>query len=243
MNAPDRYERFVVPEGTKKVSYERDTKIINAATFTIEREDHTIGNILRMQLHRDENVLFAGYKLPHPLQYKILVRIHTTSQSSPMQAYNQAINDLDKELDHLKNAFEVLHLNSVLVALPLQLTISDKSAMHVIEASVRIYCSEVCLRAVQETNLLRCCIIIFYQADSLVNVGSASIKNNVYAVKGASLLNTLAMLKSLSSKTKSLRSYAFLQTSDEWISRVESIIDLNLQKCVLQNGCEWILAR
>ncbi|KAB2016003.1 hypothetical protein ES319_D08G066200v1 [Gossypium barbadense] len=96
MNAPDRYERFVVPEGTKKVSYERDTKIINAATFTIEREDHTIGNILRMQLHGDENVLFAGYKLPHPLQYKILVR-----------AYNQAINDLDKELDHLKSAFEV----------------------------------------------------------------------------------------------------------------------------------------
>ncbi|KAM1030799.1 hypothetical protein ACFX15_033953 [Malus domestica] len=106
MNAPDRYERFVVPEGTKKVSYERDTKIINAASFTIEREDHTIGNILRMQLHRDENVLFAGYKLPHPLQYKIIVRIHTSSQSSPMQAYNQAINDLDKEFDHLKNGFE-----------------------------------------------------------------------------------------------------------------------------------------
>ncbi|KAK4794131.1 hypothetical protein SAY86_012125 [Trapa natans] len=75
MNAPDRYERFVVPEGTKKVSYERDTKIINAASFTIEREDHTIGNIVRMQLHRDDNVLFAGYKLPHPLQYKIIVRV------------------------------------------------------------------------------------------------------------------------------------------------------------------------
>ncbi|CDP03451.1 unnamed protein product [Coffea canephora] len=126
MNAPDRYERFVVPEGVKKVSYERDTKIINAASFTVEREDHTIGNILRMQvpislnffehlsfqgvlflqLHRDPDVLFAGYKLPHPLQYKIIVRIHTTSQSSPMQAYNQAVNDLDKELDHLKSAFE-----------------------------------------------------------------------------------------------------------------------------------------
>ncbi|KAK9154877.1 hypothetical protein Sjap_002357 [Stephania japonica] len=106
MNAPDRYERFVVPEGTKKVSYERDTKIINAASFTIEREDHTVGNILRMQLHRDPHVLFAGYKLPHPLQYKIIVRIHTTSQSSPMQAYNQAITDLDKELNHLKDVFE-----------------------------------------------------------------------------------------------------------------------------------------
>ncbi|KAF6143225.1 hypothetical protein GIB67_039008 [Kingdonia uniflora] len=107
MNAPDRYERFVVPEGTKKVAYERDTKIINAASFTIEREDHTVGNVLRMQLHRDPNVLFAGYKLPHPLQYKIIVRIHTSSQSSPMQAYNQSINDLDKELNYLKAGFEV----------------------------------------------------------------------------------------------------------------------------------------
>ncbi|KAJ3673845.1 hypothetical protein LUZ60_005837 [Juncus effusus] len=106
MNAPDRYERFVVPEGTKKVSYERDTKIANAASFTVEREDHTIGNIVRMQLHRDPNVLFAGYKLPHPLQYKILVRIHTTGQSTPTQAYNLAINDLDNELQHLKKGFE-----------------------------------------------------------------------------------------------------------------------------------------
>ncbi|CAG7905900.1 unnamed protein product [Brassica rapa] len=114
MNAPDRYERFVVPEGTKKVSYERDTKIINAASFTIEREDHTIGNIVRMQLHRDENVLFAGYQLPHPLKYKIIVRIHTTSQSSPMQAYNQAINDLDKELDFLKSQFELVE-NQILL--------------------------------------------------------------------------------------------------------------------------------
>eukprot|EP01018_Ginkgo_biloba_P024026 Gb_18981 [translate_table: standard] len=106
MNAPDRYEKFVVPEGTKKVTYERDMKIINAATFIIEREDHTIGNIVRMQLHRDPNVLFAGYKLPHPLQYKVLLRIQTTSQSSPMQAYDLAISDLDKELSHLKSSFE-----------------------------------------------------------------------------------------------------------------------------------------
>ncbi|KAJ1687043.1 hypothetical protein LUZ63_018433 [Rhynchospora breviuscula] len=106
MNAPDRYERFVVPDGTKKISYERDTKIVNAGSFTVEREDHTIGNIVRMQLHRDPNVLFAGYKLPHPLQYKILVRVHTNSHSSPPQAYKQAIDDLDKELEYLKEAFE-----------------------------------------------------------------------------------------------------------------------------------------
>jgi DNA-directed RNA polymerase II subunit RPB11 len=33
-------------------------------------------------------------------------QIQTTSQSSPMQAYNLAITDLTKELDHLKAAFE-----------------------------------------------------------------------------------------------------------------------------------------
>nr|PNR41107.1 hypothetical protein PHYPA_018510 [Physcomitrium patens] len=106
MNAPDRYERFVVPEGMKKVAYERDMKVMNAATFTLQREDHTIGNILRMQLHRDPSVLFAGYKLPHPLQYRVVVKIQTNSQSSPMQAYNLAITDLTKELDHLKATFE-----------------------------------------------------------------------------------------------------------------------------------------
>jgi hypothetical protein len=34
-------------------------------------------------------------------------QIHTTSQSSPTQAYTQAVSDLDKELECLKQAFEV----------------------------------------------------------------------------------------------------------------------------------------
>ncbi|KAF7836056.1 DNA-directed RNA polymerases II, IV and V subunit 11 [Senna tora] len=106
MNAPDRYERFVLPEGTKKVSYEKDTRLSETGRFTLEKEDHTLGNVLRMQVHRDPNVLFAGYKVSHPLQNKVELRIQTTIQSSPVQAYNQAINDLDKELDHMKNAFE-----------------------------------------------------------------------------------------------------------------------------------------
>lgn len=38
----------------------------------------------------------------------IFLQIQTASQSSPMQAYNQAINDLDKELDALKYELEVM---------------------------------------------------------------------------------------------------------------------------------------
>jgi hypothetical protein len=31
-----------------RVTYERDMKVMNAATFTVEREDHTVGNVIRM---------------------------------------------------------------------------------------------------------------------------------------------------------------------------------------------------
>jgi hypothetical protein len=47
-NAPNRYEKFVLPEGVKKITYVKDTKVPNAARFIIEREDHTAGNLLRM---------------------------------------------------------------------------------------------------------------------------------------------------------------------------------------------------
>jgi hypothetical protein len=45
---PQRYEKFVVPDGVKKVSFVKDTKVPNAARFVFEREDHTVGNVLRM---------------------------------------------------------------------------------------------------------------------------------------------------------------------------------------------------
>lgn len=33
---------------THRVEYKKDTKLMNAGTFIFQREDHTIGNILRM---------------------------------------------------------------------------------------------------------------------------------------------------------------------------------------------------
>lgn len=77
MNAPDRYDKFVVPDDLAKVKYVKDPRVPNAATFIIQREDHTLGNILRMQLHRDPHVIFAGYKIPHPLQYQMEIKVQT----------------------------------------------------------------------------------------------------------------------------------------------------------------------
>ena len=48
MNAPQLYERFIIPAGKRKVEVQQDTKVMNAATFTVLREDHTLGNMIRM---------------------------------------------------------------------------------------------------------------------------------------------------------------------------------------------------
>ena len=59
--------KFDVLENKERVVYEKSTKIPNFATITIQKEDHTLGNIVRQQLLRDRRVRFAGYRKPHPL--------------------------------------------------------------------------------------------------------------------------------------------------------------------------------
>ena len=47
MNAPPTFESFLLFEGEKKITREQDTKVPNAAVFTINKEDHTVGNMVR----------------------------------------------------------------------------------------------------------------------------------------------------------------------------------------------------
>ncbi|CAO3581237.1 unnamed protein product [Absidia cylindrospora] len=107
MNAPDWFELFVIPEGHKKVEMEIDTRIPNAATFKIEREDHTLANLLRAQLLKDPRVLFAGYKVPHPLEHNFLIKIQTVPGTSPGKALNDATSELIGEINALKNKFDM----------------------------------------------------------------------------------------------------------------------------------------
>ena len=102
MNTPERSAAFILDDDQEKIEYAADTKVSNAGTFTFNKEDHTVGNLLRMQLLRDPTVKFAGYKYPHPLVHKILLKIQTTSsQHLPMEALSAAIKDLSNETDHL----------------------------------------------------------------------------------------------------------------------------------------------
>nr|CAD7570296.1 unnamed protein product [Timema californicum] len=90
-----------------RVIKEQDTKVPNAAIFTINKEDHTLGNMIRNQLLKDPNVLFAGYKLPHPLEHKFILRIQTTPDYTPQDALTSAITDLLAELSLFEERFKV----------------------------------------------------------------------------------------------------------------------------------------
>lgn len=69
MNAPNRTDSYMLPEGAQKVTYEKDTKIQNAGKFLVLREDHTMGNLIRMYVPRpsfwistsNENLLTSRY--------------------------------------------------------------------------------------------------------------------------------------------------------------------------------------
>ena len=106
MNAPETHELFTLPPGKSKVEYEVDSRIEFAGTFTVYLEDHTIGNITRMQLLQDERVRFAGYKAPHPLEHRIQVRIQTNGQITPHQALNESLTTLSGTFKNLQAQFE-----------------------------------------------------------------------------------------------------------------------------------------
>lgn len=64
------------------------------------------------QLLKDPNVLFAGYKVPHPLEHKFVIRIQTTADYSPHEAFMNAITDLLAELSLFEERFKVYYYNN-----------------------------------------------------------------------------------------------------------------------------------
>ncbi|KAI9179660.1 DNA-directed RNA polymerase II core subunit [Blastocladiella emersonii ATCC 22665] len=105
MNQPDRAEAITLPFGVKKLVITEDTRLPNAVTIEIQREDHTLAGLLKSALLRDPRVVFAGYKMPHPLEHHILFKLQTTDQIKPTEALRTAIEGLINDLANLKNHF------------------------------------------------------------------------------------------------------------------------------------------
>ncbi|KAK9372814.1 DNA-directed RNA polymerase [Lipomyces chichibuensis] len=105
MNQPDRFELFLLPDGVSKVTVTPDSRIPNAVNIKFEREDHTLGNLLRSQLLQDPKVVFAAYKVEHPLFANFVLRLQTEDGYTPREALQQAIFSLITQLEQLKKEF------------------------------------------------------------------------------------------------------------------------------------------
>jgi DNA-directed RNA polymerase II subunit RPB11 len=109
------------------VEVTEDTKIPNAATFKVVKQDHTLGNMLRgyvpcfsvlrlnprsvnvriySQVLSMPQVLFAGYKVPHPLHPYFLLKIQTDGTITPQAVLEQACTKLIATLSSLEAKFK-----------------------------------------------------------------------------------------------------------------------------------------
>jgi DNA-directed RNA polymerase subunit L len=52
-------------------------------TFEIMYEGHTLGNLLKTQILQDPHVLVCNYKLPHPIEDRVVLHIKTDGTESP----------------------------------------------------------------------------------------------------------------------------------------------------------------
>ena len=103
MNAPDRLNAVLVPADKRKVAYVADAKMPNAAVFVLQREDHTLGHLLKMELLRDPLVHFAAYRHPHPLDNHIELKVQAASSArSPAKALVDASQRLAAEFRLLR---------------------------------------------------------------------------------------------------------------------------------------------
>lgn len=60
--------------------------LIKFTQFTLMVPEHHLISTCYLclsQLLKDPQVLFAGYKVPHPLEHKIVIRVQTTPDYSP----------------------------------------------------------------------------------------------------------------------------------------------------------------
>ncbi|TGZ66741.1 hypothetical protein CRM22_005174 [Opisthorchis felineus] len=60
-----------------------------------------------LQLLKDPRVLFAGYKAPHPLEHKIVIRVQTLPPTTPLDVFISALKDLVSEVSNIEEQFRM----------------------------------------------------------------------------------------------------------------------------------------
>ncbi|RVX68054.1 DNA-directed RNA polymerases I and III subunit RPAC2 [Exophiala mesophila] len=79
----------------------------HAASFQIEKEDHTLGNALRYFVNKNPDVEFCGYTIPHPSETKMHIRIQTweDTKTTATDALRKGLMDMMEACDVVTEKF------------------------------------------------------------------------------------------------------------------------------------------
>ena len=81
-------------------------KIPPSASPLAHLTEYAATSLCRRQLLEDTEVTFGGYRIQHPLEPAIQVKVQTKSDNpGPVQAIDQALSTLEKELDTFERRF------------------------------------------------------------------------------------------------------------------------------------------
>jgi DNA-directed RNA polymerase II subunit RPB11 len=105
MNAPDRFELFLLGDGEKKIEEKVYSGMSNTSDFILMKEDHTLGNLLSDHLKAHPNVLMAGYKIAHPNVPNLFIRVQTDGVISARDAFTSVCEKLITQLESLHQEF------------------------------------------------------------------------------------------------------------------------------------------
>ncbi|KAI1444595.1 DNA-directed RNA polymerase II subunit RPB11 [Annulohypoxylon stygium] len=105
MNAPDRFELFLLNDGEKKITEKPFAGMSNTSDFIILKEDHTIGNLLAEHFKQHPHAMMAGYKVAHPNVPEVLIRLQTDGTMTPRELFIEVCKQLVASLGQLAQNF------------------------------------------------------------------------------------------------------------------------------------------
>lgn len=106
MNAPDRFELFLLADGEEKIEETVFAGMSNTSDFKMNKEDHTLANLLSEQLKQAPHVIFAGYKIGHPNVPEVLLRVQTDGTIAPRDAIVSVCRQLVASYGQLGREFQ-----------------------------------------------------------------------------------------------------------------------------------------
>ncbi|GFE53037.1 DNA-directed RNA polymerase II RPB11A [Babesia ovis] len=104
INRPETADMMELGQGVKKVEWVTDSRSPLCGTFIVYLEDHTFGTLIRSRLSKDERVAFVGYRVPHPLENKLEIRLRC-KVDSPFTVMLNAISSARVNVSHLKKVY------------------------------------------------------------------------------------------------------------------------------------------